>query len=164
VFVSEALRRFPDLHAVVFDLPDVAALATQRFADEGLQGRGSAIAGNMFADPVPVDADVVSLIRILHDHDDDAVLQLLRLLRRHMRSDGLLLVAEPMAETAAAPGVGAYFHLYLWAMGSGRPRSRRRLQALLEQAGFADVRERRSYQPLLVRVLTARPAASDAPS
>lgn len=164
VFACEALRRFPDLHAVVFDLPDVAALATERFAAEGLQGRASALTGNMFVDPVPVDADVVSLIRILHDHDDDAVRQLLRLLRKKMRSDGMLLVAEPMAETRAAPGVGAYFHFYLWAMGSGQPRSRERLQALLEEAGFADVRERRSYQPLLVRVLTARPAAIDRPS
>jgi demethylspheroidene O-methyltransferase len=164
VFASEALRRFPDLRAAVFDLPDVAALATERFAVEGMQGRAQGLAGNMFADPLPVAADVVSLIRILHDHDDEAVMHLLRLLREHMRSDGVLLVAEPMAQTRAAPGVGAYFHFYLWAMGSGRPRSRERLKALLEAAGFADVRERRSYQPLLVRVLTARPAAIDSAS
>ncbi|WP_439102459.1 methyltransferase [Congregibacter sp.] len=160
VFAAEALRRFPDLRARVFDLPDVAVLAGERFAREGLQGRGHALGGDMFLDALPRGADVISLIRILHDHDDDLVMRLLRGVRRAMKPDGLLLLGEPMAETAAAPGVGAYFHLYLWAMGSGQPRSLARIRGMLEAAGFADVRELGSYQPLLVRVLTARPAAA----
>ena len=114
----------------------------------------------MFNDPLPNGADVISLVRILHDHDDESVMRLLRAARRAITSDGLLLVAEPMAEPGAAPGVGAYFHLYLWAMRRGRPRSAQRIQQMLEAAGFADVRERCTYQPLLVRVLTARPAAA----
>jgi demethylspheroidene O-methyltransferase len=65
-----------------------------------------------------------------------------------------------MAHTRGAGGVGAYFELYLWAMGSGRPRTRAELQAMLEAAGFTDVRERRVRRPLLVRVLVARPSAA----
>ncbi|WP_439107007.1 methyltransferase [Congregibacter sp.] len=160
VFAMEALRRFPSLRARVFDLPDVAVLAEERFSEAGFSGRGSAVGGNMFADPLPEGADVISLIRILHDHDDEPVMRLLRAARQAMSPDGLLLVAEPMAKTSEAPGVGAYFHIYLWAMRSGRPRSPARIREMLEAAGFADVRERKSYQPLLVRVLTARPAAS----
>jgi demethylspheroidene O-methyltransferase len=83
---------------------------------------------------------------------------LLRAAREAISADGLLLIAEPMAQTAAAPGVEAYFHLYLWAMRSGRPRRAGRIRQMLEAAGFADVQERSTYQPLLVRVLTARPA------
>ncbi|EAQ96278.1 methyltransferase [Congregibacter litoralis] len=160
VFAAEALRRFAGLRARVFDLPDVAVLADERFAQEGLEERGSALGGDMFLDALPRGADVISLIRILHDHDDDRVMGLLKAARRAMEPDGLLLIAEPLSETAAAPGVGAYFHLYLWAMGSGQPRSLARIREMLEAAGFADVRERGSYQPLLVRVLTARPAAT----
>lgn len=157
VFAAEALRRFPGLQATVFDLPDVASLAAQRFASEGFAQCGRALGGNMFADPLPDNADVISLIRILHDHDDDPVMRLLHAARRAISADGLLIIAEPMAETPAAPGVGAYFHLYLWAMRSGRPRSAKRIRQMLEAAGFADVREKRTYQPLLVRVVTARP-------
>ncbi|MEO1079563.1 MAG: methyltransferase [Pseudomonadota bacterium] len=160
VFAAEALRRFPDLSATVFDLPDVAALAAKRFEDEGLGGRGLAMPGNMFQDPLPRNADVISLVRILHDHDDEPVRRLLAAARAAIRGNGLLVVAEPMAETPAAPGVGAYFHLYLWAMRSGQPRSASRLRLLLEEAGFADVQERPSFQPLLVRILTARPGDS----
>lgn len=159
VFAAEALRRFPDLRATVFDLPDVAKLAGERFEAEGLAHRANVVAGDMLSDALPAGADVVSLVRILHDHDDDAVRRLLASVRRAIRADGLLLLAEPMERTRGAAGVGAYFHMYLWAMRSGRPRSRGRLRELLEEAGFADVREQRSYQPLLVRVLTARPAA-----
>lgn len=160
VFACEALRRFPDLRATVFDLPDVAILAEERFAAEHVAERARAQGGNMLGDPLPSGADVISLVRILHDHDDDAVRALLRAARAAISSDGLLLVAEPMAGTPGAGGVGAYFHFYLWAMRSGQPRTRARLAALLEEAGFADIRERPTYQPLLVRVLTARPAAS----
>ena len=32
--------------------------------------------GDFLADPLPRGADVVSLIRVVHDHDDDAVLKL----------------------------------------------------------------------------------------
>jgi len=161
VFAREALQRFPHLEATVFDLPDVARLAHQHFANAALSGRGTAVAGNMFEDPLPQGADVVSLVRILHDHDDDAVQTLLRAARAAIRPDGLLILAEPMAQTRGAGGVGAYFHMYLWAMRSGRPRSVESLRDLLEEAGFADVRERRTYQPLLVRVLTARPATAE---
>jgi len=159
VFAAEAMRRFRGLQATVFDLPDGAHLATQRFVSEGFAQSGRAVGGNMFADPLPENADVVSLIRILHDHDDEPVMQLLYAARRAISPDGLLVIAEPMAETSAAPGVGAYFHLYLWAMRSGRPRSAKRIRQMLEAAGFADVREKRTYQPLLVRVITARPGA-----
>jgi demethylspheroidene O-methyltransferase len=159
VFAREALERFPHLAATVFDLPEVAALAQERFEQAGLGARGAIVPRNMFADALPQDADVISLVRILHDHDDEPVRRLLRAARAAIRPDGLLIVAEPMAGTPGAGGVGAYFHMYLWAMRSGRPRTAAELTALLEEAGFADIRERRSFQPLLVRVLTARPAA-----
>jgi demethylspheroidene O-methyltransferase len=157
VFATEALQRFPDLCATVFDLPDVVPLAAQRFASAGLTDRAAVHAGDMFAGEFPPGADIVSLVRILHDHDDLQVLRLLRALRESMASDGQLLVAEPMAGTRQAPSVGAYFHLYLWAMRSGRPRSRAELHNLLEHAGFAAIREIKTFQPLQVRVLVARP-------
>ncbi|MBC7497618.1 MAG: methyltransferase, partial [Sphingomonadaceae bacterium] len=64
--------------------------------------------------------------------------------------------AEPMAETPGAAPIGdAYFGLYLWAMGSGRPRSAQRLTAMLAAAGFVRVREHATAIPALVRVITA---------
>ena len=156
-FVEEALRRHPKLTATVVDLPHVAPLAEERLEKAGLADRGVARSGNIFEGDLPARADVISLVRILHDHDDEPVERLLRHARRALTSNGLLIIAEPMAETRGAPGVGAYFHVYLWAMRSGQPRSREKLRRMLEAAGFADVRERATYQPALVRIITARP-------
>jgi demethylspheroidene O-methyltransferase len=158
VFLTAALKACPRLRGTLLDLAPVAALADERFLNEGLQDRVSVCAGDMFRDALPGGADVVSLCRILHDHDDPAVMTLLHAARAAIATDGRLLVAEPMAQTPDAPGVGAYFELYLWAMGSGRPRARHELEAMLEAAGFADIREIATPRPLLVRVLVARPA------
>ena len=55
---------------------------------------------------------------------------------------GTLLIAEPMAGTPGAEAMGdAYFGLYLWAMGSGRPRTAEAYRAMLRAAGFSRVVE-----------------------
>ena len=74
--------RAPDLRLMLFDLPPVAERARARFAAAGLAGRAAAIGGDFLADPLPPGADVVSLVRVLHDHDDAAALAILRAARR----------------------------------------------------------------------------------
>jgi demethylspheroidene O-methyltransferase len=49
----------------------------------------------------------------------------------------------------------AYFGVYLWAMGSGRPRSAAELAGMLEQAGFSRVSRRPTRVPLQTSVLVA---------
>ncbi len=178
-FAAAALKRWPDLRATVMDLPAVADRARARFEREGLAQRASALGGNLLEyrlgrnldapdwapqSPRPQLAErsgpnLVSLIRVLHDHDDEPALALLRALRASWPRGARLLVAEPMAETRQARPMGhAYFGFYLMAMGSGRPRSLRELRGLLEQAGFTHGREIRTGQPLLLRMLVADPA------
>jgi demethylspheroidene O-methyltransferase len=141
----------------VFDLPPVAALAAQKFAAAGLSGRASAVGGDVACDALPSGADLVTLVRVLHDNDDDAALGILRAARAALVPGGSILVAEPMAGTGGAEPVGAaYFGFYLLAMRSGRPRGAAELTQLLEIAGFSDVRAAKTRQPMLTSVLTAR--------
>ena len=155
-FVTAALRRWPQLQATVFDLPAVANRATACFAEQGLSSRASAVGGDMFADRLPAGADVVSLTRVLHDHDDGPALEILRAAHRALAPGGRLLIAEPMSCTPGAEPMGeAYFGFYLMAMGSGRPRSFEELRGFAERAGFRRCRELPANRPLLVRVLVA---------
>ena len=134
----------------------MAARAEARFAADRLRDRVEVIGGNFHVDPLPIGADVVSLVRVLHDHDDAAASALLRAVRGALPRGGELLLAEPMAETPGAEPAGdAYFGFYLLAMGSGRPRSAECLKEMLEAAGFSQVRHRPTRLPLLVRVLSA---------
>lgn len=155
-FAIEALRSAPRLKAMVFDLPPVAARARARFEALGLSDRASAHGGNFGADSLPTGADVVTLVRVLHDHDDDLAMRLLGAIRAVLPPGGTLIVAEPMAQAAGAEPMGdAYFGLYLMAMGSGRPRSPERITEMLRQAGFSAIRPVRSPRPMLVSIVKA---------
>ncbi len=110
----------------------------------------------MLRDELPEGADVISLVRVLHDHDDEPVRALLRAAYRALPAGGRLLIAEPMAGTRGAEAIGdTYFGMYLWAMGSGRPRTADELSAMTREAGFSQCREHGTAMPLLVRVLVA---------
>lgn len=160
-FVSAVANRSERLRLMLFDLPAVAELASARFQRENLDQRATAFGGDMRRDPLPQGADIISLVRIVHDHDDDAVLAILRAVRAALPADGKLLIAEPMSATRGAEPVGdAYFGFYLMAMGSGRPRSPDEHRELLRQAGFDRFRLLRTHMPLLTRVLIAQPAAN----
>ena len=159
-FIVAASARAPRLRFTLFDLPPVAERAAARFAAAGLAGRATAIGGDFQADELPAGADIVSLVRVIHDHDDAAALALLRRARRALPPGGTLLLAEPMAGTSGAEPVGdAYFGFYLLAMGSGRPRTAAECQDLLSRAGFIDSRLLRTRLPMLTRLLVATKAA-----
>ncbi|MEQ8967903.1 MAG: methyltransferase [Azospirillaceae bacterium] len=155
-FVRAALERTPGLTATLFDLPAVAERARERLDADGLGSRACAVGGDFLADPLPEGADIASLVRVVHDHDDPVALAILKGVRRALPPGGTLLVAEPMAETPGAEPVGAYFLFYLMAMGSGRPRSATELKSLLETAGFVAIRPVPTHRPLLTRLLVAR--------
>jgi demethylspheroidene O-methyltransferase len=159
VFAAAALARAFRLRATVFDLPAVADAARARFARLGLADRAQAVGGDFHRDALPQGADIVSLVRVIYDHDDAPALAILRAARRALPRGGTLLLAEPMAATGGAEPMGAaYFGMYLLAMGSGRSRSAERLGALLREAGFERIRERATALPLQAGLLVARAA------
>ncbi|WP_299322482.1 methyltransferase [Parasphingopyxis sp.] len=148
----------PDIALGLFDLPAVTDLAYTRLETAGLGPRAQIHAGDFRHDPIPDGFDLISLVRILHDHDDDVVLALLAKVRAVLPAHGTLLIAEPMAGTRGAEAMGdAYFGLYLWAMRSGRPRRPEEIGAMLSEAGFSIWRTRPTPQPLIARIIVARP-------
>ena len=159
-FLTAVARQTQHLKLILFDLPAVAGQARKKFEREQLQGRANAVGGDMLQDELPEGADIVSLVRVIHDHDDDAALQILRAARRALPDNGTLMVAEPLAATPGAESMGdAYFGFYLLAMGSGRPRSYEALAKLLKQAGFGRIRRLPTSMPMLTSVIIAHPAA-----
>jgi demethylspheroidene O-methyltransferase len=159
-FLKAAAARSEHLKLMLFDLPPVAARAAQRFTTLGLDSRARAVGGDFLKDPLPHGADVISLIRVIHDHSDAAAAVVLAAAQRALPPNGVLLLAEPMMGTPGAEPVGdAYFGFYLLAMGSGRPRTPQALQAMLCAAGFASAQLVRTRQPLQSRLIVARKAA-----
>ena len=155
-FLAAAARAAPQLQLKLFDLPEVAAIAQERLTKAGLADRVTISPGSFYDDPLPTGADVISLIRVVHDHDDDAVARLLAKVRAALPDHGVLLLGEPMREASGgSDGVSAYFEIYLRAMGQGRPRSAARLRELLNIAGFSQVRVLRTRIPMIASVIVA---------
>jgi len=151
-FTRLVQQRYPELSTTVLDLPEVVSEAKTL----QIQHKTRFIATDMFQSPLPENTELFSLIRVLHDHDDEPVKHLLARLYDALRPGGHLLIAEPMAGTAGAAPIGdTYFSFYLWAMGSGRPRTAEELQAMCLAAGFTRVREFKTPIPALTRLLVA---------
>lgn len=156
-FLMAVADRVSSIALTLFDVPPVADRARENFAARGLSARATAVGGDFFKDSLPEGADLVSLVRVAHDHDDDAVMSLLRRIRAGMDDDATLLIAEPLAGAASGATVGdAYFGFYLLAMGRGRARTARELTDMLIAAGFADVREHSTAIPLQCGLLTTQ--------
>ncbi len=156
-FLIAAAARCEDLNLMLFDLPPVAARATERFAALGLTTRAHAVGGDFLSQALPMGADVISLVRVIHDHDDAAAKALLSAAYRALPAKGVLLVAEPMmGAEATAPVGGAYFGFYLLAMGQGRARAPQELRHMLSTAGFAATQVVRTRQPLQTGLIVAR--------
>ncbi|MGD5442374.1 methyltransferase, partial [Xanthomonas citri pv. citri] len=77
-FIIAVTAQAPKLRCVLLDLPAVADQASERFRAEGLSSRAVAIGGSFLANRLPEGADIVSLVRVMHDHDDADVMTLLR--------------------------------------------------------------------------------------
>jgi demethylspheroidene O-methyltransferase len=157
-FLEAAGAATPKPTLMLFDLPAVTERARIRLQNAGLLSRVSLHAGDFLADPIPSGADLITLIRVLHDHDEAGVLSLLSRIRAALPPTGALLIAEPMAGGSAAGRVSdVYFAFYLLSMGRGRARSPEDLTRLLRMAGFSRVRPLKTRTPFLLRILLARP-------
>jgi demethylspheroidene O-methyltransferase len=154
-FVAEVAARHPGLGLALFDLPPVAGAAREVLAGRGL-AHVEAHGGSFRDDPLPAGYDLMSLVRILHDHDDAVVEALLAAVHAALPPGGRLLIAEPMAGTPGAEASGdAYFGFYLLAMRQGRPRRFAEIAAMARSAGFDTVREIATSTPLIVRIAVA---------
>jgi demethylspheroidene O-methyltransferase len=156
-FLTSAAQRWPELQLMLFDLPAVVDRARPRCVAAGLQSRLRIVGGSFLTDALPIGADIATLVRVIHDHDDASALTILRAVHRSLPAGGTLLVAEPMAGTPGAEPMGdAYFGFYLLAMGRGRPRTAAELTGLLQAAGFGRVRRLKTQMPLQTGLLVAR--------
>jgi demethylspheroidene O-methyltransferase len=142
---------------MLFDLPPVAALARVRVAAQKRDDQIQVVGGDFVRDPLPTGADVVTFVRVLHDHDDTRVLNLLQAAARSLPPGGRVVIAEPLAQARGAETMGgAYFAFYLLAMGRGSTRSPAQYAALLAAAGFEAPQEMPTRVPLQTGVLVAR--------
>jgi demethylspheroidene O-methyltransferase len=156
-FLEAVGRAYPDLEMQLFDLPAVAPAGVERFDLAGMGARVSVLSGSFRDDPIPQGADAISLIRVLYDHSDDTVRQLLADVYAALPDGGRLIISEPMAGGAKPERAGdVYFAFYTMAMQTGRARSAEDISALCQEAGFTNIQVPRAARPFVTQALTAQ--------
>jgi demethylspheroidene O-methyltransferase len=160
-FACELALHAPHLKVKMFDLPPVLALAQGYVQTQGLSDRVSLHPGSFLNDPLPQGADLVTLVRVAHDHPDEVVLQILQKAYDALPLGGGILLAEPMAQSKWEGGSGeasvdAYFHFYLLAMGDGRLRTPQELMAMMQAVGFTHVERVPNAMPIHAQILLGR--------
>jgi cyclopropane fatty-acyl-phospholipid synthase-like methyltransferase len=134
------LERYPELRAIVFDLPPVGPIAREHIAAAGAASRIRVQTGDMFADPLPSGADLIVLGWILHDWDNERCERLLRRCFEALPSGGHVLLLEMVLdEDRSGPPLPALMSLnMLVATLNGRERTGSEFCALLTRAGFVE--------------------------
>jgi acetylserotonin N-methyltransferase len=139
-----ACQRYPQLTAVVFDLPRVTALARENIVRSSLADRVTTHDGDFFAGELPA-ADLYAVGRILHDWDDEKAGVLLRAAMRWLPPGGGLLIAEKLLnEDGVGPLAANMQSLNMLVVTEGRERSLSQFDRMLRAAGFSEVAEKRT--------------------
>jgi demethylspheroidene O-methyltransferase len=159
-FLRSAGRRAQNLALTLVDLPPVVETARLRFEAAGMASRATLHGHDFQNGMLPHGADLISLVRVAHDHDDPVVQGLLAAAYHALEPGGSLILAEPMSGVPGAQHMAdAYFGFYLLAMGTGRARTPETLLMMLKEAGFADAMVIPTRRPLLTSLIVAKKAA-----
>lgn len=94
MFVKPILERHPHLRATLVDLPEVTELVTAQIESGAFDGRLTAVAADLFADPLPGDHDVVLVANVIHLLPPEQIVELLRRLRGAVSPGGRLLMVD----------------------------------------------------------------------
>ena len=123
------VQRYPSVHGVLFDQPQVVETATLPDGCERV--------GGDFFESVPDDGDVYLLKSVIHDWDDDESVAILRSCRRVARPSTTLLLVEQLLDASPNPARTAFSDLNMLVMPGGRERTSDEYAALLSSAGWS---------------------------
>jgi acetylserotonin N-methyltransferase len=138
-----ARDRYPNMDAALFDLPSVIEVAREHVGD-----RVSLIAGDFFVDPLPP-GDLYAVGRILHDWTEAKIVALLEKIHAALPSGGGLLIAEKLLKEDRSGPVATHMQsLNMLVCTEGRERTLSEYTALLQGAGFRDIRGHITGVPL----------------
>lgn len=153
-FLAAVGAAYPKLRLDLMDLPVVLQGAGARLA--AMTDRLTLHMGSFRDDALPQGADAISLIRVLYDHNDSTVRQLLGAVYNALPPGGRLIIAEPMSGGAQPDRLtDVYFAVYTMAMQTGRTRSGAEIADMLAQAGFVNIRIQKGFRPYVASVVTA---------
>lgn len=155
--VMTILQRYPEMTAVVFDLPHVAARAEEVVREAGFAGRAECVGGD-FLQAVPAGGDAYVLSWTLHDWDDEDSVRILRNVRAAMATGARLIVIDEVIPAGDEPHFGKFEDIVMLALLKGRVRTAAEFATIFEAAGLRIAEIVHTPSPTSVIVATAETA------
>jgi SAM-dependent methyltransferase len=136
-------RRFPNIHATIFDLPATLRLTERYIREAKLPAQIDLISGDYRHDPMPGSYDVIFLSNIIHGENVEQNVALLKKLAAHLNPHGQIVIKDHILdESRAHPPVGAIFSLLmLLTTDGGRCYSFGEIKSWFERVGLKRVRQ-----------------------
>jgi 2-hydroxy-4-(methylsulfanyl)butanoate S-methyltransferase len=140
-FAIEAVKRYPGLSAVVFDLPQVIVVTEKIIQESGLQERISCASGDLRSDPWPRGADLILLSYIVSCYEPATLRALLARCLSYLPSGGGLLIHDfALYADRSGPRNTALFQFgELTVSAQTQPYTVDELGAAMQEAGFGEV-------------------------
>jgi len=130
------LQDHPHVRGIAFDLPQVAEVSRQAFAEAGLADRVEVVGGSFF-ESVPSGADAYVIGHILHDWDDGRSIELLRKIRDAAEPGARLLILEMVVPEDDSPHYARLMDINMMVCTSGHERTAREYADLVGAAGWS---------------------------
>lgn len=142
IYSFALLQKHPGLRVTVIDRPEVLRVAEEFAAEHGVADRVELCPGDMFADELPGDADVVLLSNILHDWDVPECRQLVQRCAATLKPGGRLLIHDVfLNDPLDGPLPIALYSASLFSLTEGRAYSAAEYRQWLTEAGLAPADE-----------------------
>lgn len=135
--INNIAKACPQNRCILFELPEVAALAKAQNNIQNNTKNIDIIAGDFFA-PLPFAADAMVLARVLHDWDDEKAATILANCRAALPKGGQLYILEIMNGQVQAHTLSLNMQL----LCKSYERSRRQYAQLLAATGFKIERQK----------------------
>jgi predicted O-methyltransferase YrrM len=136
------LEAEPQMRAMLFDLPQVIAIARKRVSTAGMLDRVTLVAGDYRKDPLPAGNDLAFVSAIIHQNSPAENMMLFRKIFAALDPGGRIVVRDHiLSPDRTHPRSGALFAVnMLIGTEGGNSYTESEIHDTLEQAGFIGVR------------------------
>ncbi len=146
-FAIMAVKRYPNLSTVVFDLPQVVEVTEKIIQESGLTEKITCASGDLRSDPWPTGADLILLSYIVSCYEPQTLRALLARTWAYLPSGGRLLIHDfaLYADRSGPHNAALFLFGELSASAQTTAYTVDELRAAMQDAGYVDV----AMQPFL---------------
>jgi len=121
-------------NGILFDLKHVQASATQYLTELNLQNHINFITSTGFFNPIPKNADLYILKRVLHDWSDEDCISILKNCHHAMQQDSRLLIIDTIVSQENVRDFSKDIDIAMMVLCGGKERTQTEWKMLIEKA------------------------------